>query len=103
MVTESDFLEMEERNTDPDFVEAEDDMAVEFVDTVAMDTKAKKTDNVGEASVEIDVESLVAEFESEASDGVDQNGRIRRRLDAMVERKRRHDELVDFEDYDLDS
>jgi hypothetical protein len=109
MVSESEFLEIEERNTDPDFGdtseagndgnEANDD----FGDTALLDAGAKKTDNVGEASVELDVETLVKEFEEEASTDVDKDGRIKRRLDAMVERKRRHEELVDFDDYDIES
>lgn len=72
-------------------------------DTLMMEAPVKRTDNVGEASVEIDVESLVAEVEAEAADGVDANGRVRRRLEAILERKRRHDDLADFEDYDLDA
>ena len=75
----------------------------EFGDTMVLDSKAKATDNVGMASVEIDVESLVQEMEAEAPEGVDSSGRVRKRLEAMLERKRRHEELMDFEDYDLDS
>ena len=71
-------------------------------DTMTLQAATKSTDNVGEASVEIDVESLVAEFEAEASDGVDESGRIRRRLDAILERKRRHEDMADFEDYELE-
>jgi len=75
----------------------------DFADTVILDAKSKSTDNVGMDSVEIDVESLLADLEAEAPKGVDQEGRIRRRLDAMLERKRRHEEMLDIEDYDLDS
>lgn len=74
----------------------------EMLDTTTWETAKKPTDNVGEASVEIDVETLVAEVEEEAKDGVDSSGRIRRRLDAMLERKRRHDDLADFDDYELE-
>ena len=75
----------------------------EFADTVVWEKTAKPTDNVGEASVEINVESLIEEFEAEAADGVDVSGRIRRKLDALAERKVRHEALQDWEDYDLDS
>ncbi len=75
----------------------------EFADTMVLDSKAKATDNVGMASVEIDVESLVEEIESETEEGVDASGRVRRRLEAMIDRKRRHEDLVDFEDYDLET
>ena len=75
----------------------------EFADTMVLDSDTKATDNVGMASVEIDVESLVEELESEAEEGVDASGRVRRRLEAMIERKRRHEDLLDFEDYDLET
>ena len=83
-------------------VGTEDMETDELSDTAVWEASKKPTDNVGEASVELDVESLIAEFEEEASDGVDNSGRIRRRLDAMLERKRRHDDLADFDDYDLE-
>ena len=68
----------------------------DFADTVVWESDKKLTEN-GEGSVQIDVESLVAEFEAEATEGVDANGRIRRKLEAITERKRRHEELEDFE------
>lgn len=74
-----------------------------FSDTAVLDAAGSLTDNVGESSVEINVESLVAEFEAEASEGVDASGRVRRTLDAILERKRRHEDLVDFTDYELDA
>ena len=74
-----------------------------FAETTLIEANMRPTDNVGESSVEINVESLIADIEAEAADGVDANGRVRRRLDAIIERKRRHEELVDFEDYDTES
>ncbi|MGI9291446.1 MAG: hypothetical protein ACR2QG_09265 [Gammaproteobacteria bacterium] len=73
----------------------------EYVDTVVWETNKKLTED-GEGSIQIDVDSLVAEFEAEASKGVDADGRIRKRLEAIQERKRRHEELQDFEDYEID-
>jgi len=73
----------------------------EFADTGVWESNKKLTEN-GEGSIEIDVDSLVAEFEAEAGNGIDANGRIRRRLEAIAERKRRHEELKDFSDYDID-
>lgn len=75
----------------------------EFADTAVLDASAVNSDNVGGSSVEIDVEELLAEVEAEASDGVDADGKVRRKLEAIMERKRRHDELIDFDEYDLDS
>jgi hypothetical protein len=71
-----------------------------FTDTIVFDEAKLATDNVGGASVQLDVESLVAEFEAEAADGVDSDGRVRRKLEAVLERKRRHEELVDYNDYE---
>jgi hypothetical protein len=75
----------------------------EFAETAVIEAHMRPTDNVGEASVEIDVESLIADVEAEAAEGVDASGRIRRKLDAIMERKRRHEELIDFEDYDTET
>ncbi len=57
---------------------------------------------VGESSVIFDVDDLVAEFEAE-SETKDRNpsSRLRKRLEAIAERKRRHADLLDFADYDI--
>jgi hypothetical protein len=75
----------------------------QFAETDVFDAKTDLSDNVGGSSVEIDVEQLLADFEAEAASGVDESGRVRRRLEAITERKRRHEALVDFDEYDLDS
>jgi hypothetical protein len=72
-------------------------------DTEIVEASSELSDNVGNNSVQLDVAQLLAEVEAEASKGVDANGRVRRRLEAIMERKRRHQDLLDFEDYDLDS
>ena len=59
-------------------------------------------DFVGENSVVFDVDNLVAEFEAEAGMGGNPSSRLRRRLEALAERKRRHNDLMDFDDYDID-
>ena len=98
----SDFIESKKAAE----VEAdEDDFDSEFADTTVL--KGKDDDDEGdidfsEDSVEINVEQLLAEVEAEASRGVDSSVRVRRRLEAIMERKRRHQDLIDFEEYDLD-
>ena len=74
-----------------------------FAENTFLEDETSDSDNVGGSSVEINVEQLLAEVESEVPDGVDADGSVRKRLEAIMERKRRHDELVDFEEYDLDS
>ena len=94
-----------EKQTEPDiFADIDDgEGSDDFDDTDVFDAKTVASDNVGGSSVELDVEQLLAEFEAEASSGVDASGRVRRRLEAMTERKRRHEALIDFDEYDLDS
>lgn len=84
-------------------VEAAD--SEELTETMILDeteAETESSDNVGMSSVQFDVEELIDEFESEAPKGVDEDRRVRRRLDAIVERKRREEELADFDDYELD-
>lgn len=88
-----------ENTAEPDTREDSED----FDDTDVFEAKTDASDNVGGTSVELDVEQLLVEFEAEAASGVDPSGRVRRRLEAMMERKRRHEELIDFDEYDLDS
>jgi hypothetical protein len=94
----------------PDDIEFQDaeladdaDGADELSDTTILEADSELSDNVGYSSVQLDVAQLLAEVEAEASKGVDASGRVRRRLEAIMERKRRHQDLLDFEDYDLDS
>ncbi len=108
---------MSERNSEvdteeldgPDFVEGgasvrmDDDDDDLFTDTLILESASESSDNVGGASVELDVEQLLAEVEAESHRGVDASGRVRRRLEAILERKRRHADLLDFDEYDLDS
>ena len=62
---------------------------------------AEVTDNVGDPSVEINVEELINELEV---DGVVQPGKeqaAKRRLELLMEEKRAKRDLEDFDDYDL--
>mgnify|MGYP003579891871 CR=1 FL=1 len=62
---------------------------------------AAETDNVGDASVEINVEELIHELEG---DGVVRPGReqaAKRRLEDLMEKKRSKRELEDFDDYEV--
>ncbi len=59
-------------------------------------------DMVGGNSIIFDVDELVAEFEAEAGESENPSHRLRKRLEAISERKRRHNDLEDFSDYDID-
>jgi hypothetical protein len=63
---------------------------------------APETDNVGDPSVEINVEELIHEIEAEGE--ASRPGRelaAKRRLEDLMEKKRSKRELEDFEDYDI--
>jgi len=62
---------------------------------------ATETDNVGDPSVEINVEELIHELEV---DGVTRAGgekAAKRRLEELMEKKRSKRDLEDFDDYEV--
>jgi hypothetical protein len=61
-----------------------------------------ETDNIGDPSVEINVESLIRELESDGFvSQLDKEKNARKRLEELMERKRAKRELEDFDDYDI--
>ena len=81
-------------------IEDEDDEESEEESSPATEAAAE-TDNVGDASVEINVEELINELEV---DGVGRPGReqaAKRRLEELMEKKRSKRELEDFDDYEV--
>jgi hypothetical protein len=63
---------------------------------------APETDNVGDPSVEINVEALIHEIEAEGESS--RPGRelaAKRRLEDLMEKKRSKRELEDFDDYEI--
>jgi len=76
----------------------EADEGEEAEETVA----APETDNVGDPSVEINVEELIHEIEAEGEGS--RPGRelaAKRRLEDLMEKKRAKRELEDFDDYEV--
>ena len=59
------------------------------------------SDNVGDVSVEINVEELVAELEASQGDDADKKLAIKRRLDAVQEEKLASEEFEDTYNIDL--
>jgi hypothetical protein len=85
-----------EEEEDDEIEEEEEDEAEE----VAAEAPAE-TDNVGDPSVEINVEALIHELEV---DGVTRPGReqaAKRRLEELMEQKRSKRDLEDFDDYEV--
>jgi hypothetical protein len=80
--------------------EIEDDTE-ESSDSADGDEEASETDNVGDASIEINVEELIHELEVVAGGRPGGELAARRRLDEIMERKRSKRDLEDFEDFDM--
>jgi hypothetical protein len=68
----------------------------------AVDDPDEATDNVGDPSVEINVEALIHELEAQGlSSKIGREQDARRRLEELMERKRARRELEDFDDYEV--
>ena len=76
----------------------------DFEDTEQLSLQsAADTDNVGDASVEINLDDLVAEVEAEGLSTKHFHGSVsRRRLEELLEAKRMSREMSDFDDFDFD-
>lgn len=59
------------------------------------------TDNVGDISVEVNVEDLIAQIESE-SKAAAPDGSARRKIEDILEEKRVAKEIMDLDDFDID-
>ena len=89
-----------EKKKEEEIEDEDDDKESEEEDSGTSEAAAE-TDNVGDASVEINVEELIHELEG---DGVARPGReqaAKRRLEELMERKRSKRELEDFDDYEV--
>jgi len=87
-----------EETEETEEAEEADDGEDEVEETAA----APETDNVGDPSVEINVEALIHEIEAEGE--ASRPGRelaAKRRLEDLMERKRSKRELEDFDDYEI--
>ena len=62
---------------------------------------AAETDNVGDPSVEINVEELISELEVDGVSRPDREQAAKRRLEELMEKKRAQRDLEDFDDYDV--
>lgn len=86
-----------EKKKEEEEVEKEGEEGVEEGEAEAL----PESDNVGDASVEINVEELIHDLEV---DGVTRAGgevAAKRRLEELMERKRAKRDLEDFDDYDV--
>ena len=65
--------------------------------------QVKDTDNVGDASVEINVEELINELEADGLTGdcTSEHLEKKKRLEDLMEERRSQRDLEDFDDYDI--
>lgn len=89
--------ESEKKKEEEEEVEADDEEDAEEEGAVA----APETDNVGDPSVEINVEELIHELEVDGVTRPVREQAAKRRLEELMERKRSKRDLEDFDDYDV--
>ncbi len=81
---------------DTDDVEVDIEPVDQVVDT-SVSTSDEALDNVGDISVEIDVEELLAKIESDSEGDMFEEGAVRRKLDNVLEQgEREHDSTYNF-------
>jgi hypothetical protein len=83
--------------------DAEVDVDEEITEETVVLTETGVTDNVGDVSVEINVEELVAEIEASQGDDAHMKVEIRKRLEEIQEQKTAAKELDNTFDIDLDA
>jgi hypothetical protein len=88
---ESDKKKEKEEVEDEDEEEAEEEAA----------GPTAETDNVGDPSVEINVEELIHELEVDGVARPNREQAAKRRLEELIEKKRSKRELEDFDDYEV--
>lgn len=87
-----------------DVKKAETDEGFEaFEDTLQIEAKTENSDNVGDPSVELDVEEIVAEMEAEMGTESPREGKdARKRLEELLEERRAARELDEIDDFATD-
>jgi len=92
---------MSERVATEDFDDdLDDDLESDEPETDDIDDD--DNDNVGDPSIEINVEDLIHELEADGLvSRIDKEKNTRKRLEELMERKRARRELEDFDDYEI--
>lgn len=86
---------------DEEEFEDEEELAEEETDE-SSEVEEESSDNVGDPSVEINVEELIHELEAQGlASKIGREQDTRRRLEELMERKRARRDLEDFEDYEI--
>ena len=88
-----------EKKKEEEEIEDDDDDESEVPE--ATSEVAVETDNVGDASVEINVEELIHELEVDDAGRPGREQAAKRRLEELMEKKRAKRDLEDFDDYEV--
>jgi hypothetical protein len=91
-------MKVKESEKKQEEVDEEDEEETEDEDSEA---SAPETDNVGDPSVEINVEELIHELEVDGIARPSREQAAKRRLEELMEKKRSKRELEDFDDYEV--
>lgn len=78
-----------------------DDEPLEDEDAAPTEDDEPSTDNVGDPSVEINIEQLLQALEAESSATARRHGGARHRLEELMEIRRAKQDLEDFDDYNV--
>jgi hypothetical protein len=81
--------------------DVEDDDEDEAEEEVVVAEPVAETDNVGDPSVEINVEALIHELEVDGVTRPCREQAAKRRLEELMELKRAKRDLEDFDDYEV--
>ena len=92
--------ESEKKKEEEEQIEEEDDEESEEEEGGG-EAAAAETDNVGDASVEINVEELIHELEVDNGSHPGREQAAKKRLEDLIEKKRSKRELEDFDDYEV--
>ena len=76
--------------------------APDEADTIVMSEDIDDDDNIGDISVEINVEELVAKIESDEGDEAQHKKEVHRRLEELEEKRRIEEELDSTYNFNLD-
>ena len=79
-----------------------DDVEEEASEDTLVSEDNEDDDNIGDISVEINVEELVAKIEASGSDDASRKREIRRRLEDLQERRSNNEDLDSTYDFNLD-
>ncbi len=88
-------------NDDDAEVDVDEEFSEEIPEETVVLPETENSDNVGDVSVEINVEELVAEVEASQGDDTHKKKEIRQRLEEIQEQKEASDQIGDTFNIDL--